>query len=104
MGVESSTADSTEGSSRGRAAMGLDSDSDEDALVETPMDTDKNASARRRKDATLRAELKTISFRGLELTVKARDKGRGLAVPLEGDTLSAILKHMREQVDTRETP
>ena len=49
-------------------------------------------------------ELHTISCRGMELTVKARDKIRGIAVPLEGPTLLVILKHLRERVSAGAVP
>ena len=40
----------------------------------------------------------------MELRVKARDKIRGIAVPLEGPTLLLILRHLRERVATGEIP
>ena len=49
-------------------------------------------------------EFRTISFRGMDLTVKLRDKCRGIAVPLEGDTLVTILRHLREQLCAGEVP
>ena len=75
----------------GRSAMGLDDDSEEDVLAEMPM----QKSARGRK-SNKQSELRTIAFRDMELTAKARDKGRGLVVPLKGDTLVKILNHLRE--------
>ena len=80
----------------GRAAMCLDSDSDEAevALVPTP------APRKLRKDK----KLHIIMFRGMELTDKARDKCRGLAVPLEGETLVAILIHLCEHMFAGEVP
>ena len=49
-------------------------------------------------------ELRTISCRGMEITVKVRDKGWGIAVPLEGPTLLVILRHLRERVSGGEKP
>ena len=91
----------TDTPAKGRAAMHLDSDSDEEVLAETSVD-DK---PRRKKLAChLRPELQTVSFRGLQITAKTRDKGRGIAVPLEGDSLSDILLHLRQQVSTGTVP
>ena len=83
----------------GRSAMGLDDDSEEEALAEMPM----GKPARVRKN-TKQAELRTVSFRGMELTVKARDRGRGIAVPLEGETLVKILNHLRDYMCAGEVP
>ena len=82
----------------GRRGLRFDSDSDNEALEAIPMSEDKSAAARRRRRGEPRAELQTVVYRGLELIVKARDHGRGLAVPLEGETLTTILKHLRAQV------
>ena len=38
------------------------------------------------------------------MTVKVREKGRGIAVPLEGASLSTILRHLREQVLAGDPP
>ena len=84
---------------KGRAAMGLDDDSDEAELALVPSELPHKKA---RKNAA--KELRTISCRGMELTVKARDKIRGIAVPLEGPTLMAILKHLRERMTTGEIP
>ena len=83
--------------------MGLDNDSDEEALAEMPMVDCKRARGVKNKPAP-RAELTTISFRGMEMTVKVREKGRGIAVPLEGASLSTILRHLREQVLAGDAP
>ena len=83
----------------GRSAMGLDEDSEEEVLAEMPM----KKPVRGRK-INKQTELRTISFRGMELTVKARDKGRGLVVPLKGDTLVKILNHLREHMGAAELP
>ena len=86
---------------KGRAAMHLDSDSEEEVLAEAPVD-DK---PRRKKPASnLRSELQTVAFRGMELTAKTRDRGRGIAVPLEGTSLSDILLHLRHQVSIGSVP
>ena len=69
----------TEAPALGRSAMGLDEDSEEDVLAEMPM----KKSVRGRK-INKQMELRTISFRDMELTVKARDKGRGIVAPLDG--------------------
>ena len=87
---------------KGRAAMHLDSDSDEEVLAETPVDQ-----KRQRRGAVgshLRSELQTVSFRGMQITAKTRDKGRGILVPLEGDSLKDILLHLRQQVSTGSVP
>ena len=96
--AEDAPADEPEPKPMGRAAMGLDDDSDEAELALVPSEPHKKV----RKAAA--KELRTISCRGMELTVKARDKVRGIAVPLEGPTLLAILRHLREQVSAGEVP
>ena len=84
---------------KGRAAMGLDDDSDEADLALVPSEPPPKKA---RKNAA--KELRTISCRGMELTVKARDKIRGIAVSLEGPTLLVILRHLRERVSAGEIP
>ena len=79
-------------------ALLLEDDSDVDALNETPMEEDKEASARNRRQERKVAEFRKVTYRGLELSVKARDKGRGVVVPLEGGSLETVLRHLREQV------
>ena len=86
---------------KGRAAMHLDSDSDEGVLAETPVD---DKPCRKKPAYHLRSELQTVSFRGLEITAKTRDKGRGIAVPVEGACLSDIILHLRQQVSTGSVP
>ena len=78
--------------------MGLDDDSDEAELALVPSAPPKKA----RKYAA--KELRTISCRGMEITVKVRDKGWGIAVPLEGPTLLKILKHLHERASADEKP
>ena len=38
------------------------------------------------------------------MTVKVRGRGRGIAAPLEGESLSTILRHLREQVLAGDAP
>ena len=83
---------------KGRSAFGLDDDSDEAELALVPSEPPKKA----RKIVV--KELRTISCRGMELTVKVRDKGWGIAVPLEGPTLLMILKHLHERASADEKP
>ena len=40
----------------------------------------------------------------MQLTVKARDKVRGIAVPLAGETLLTILRHLQAKVSAGEVP
>ena len=63
---------------KGRAAMNLDGDSDEAELAMAPHEPPKKVRKRTGK------ELRNISLRGMQLTVKERDKVRGIAVPLDG--------------------
>ena len=77
-----------------RDVFGFNADSDEEELAARSIKPGKKARVPK-GGAKLRSELKTVKFRGLEITVKKRDKGRGLAVPLEGETLLTILKHLR---------
>ena len=78
--------------------MCLDSDSDEAELALVPHAPQKKV----RKGAG--KELRTISLRGMQLTVKARDKVRGIAVPLAGETLLTILRHLQAKVSAGEVP
>ena len=92
---------------KGRAAMGLDDDSDEAEGAGGSSPKSKKA----RKN--LSEELRTISCRGIEVearnyhtirSIKAGDKTRGIAVPLEGPTLLTILKHLHERASADEKP
>ena len=86
---------------KGRAAMGLDCDSDE---AELAVVAQAAPTRKRPRKVDTQKEFRTVLFREMELTVKARDKCRGIAVPLEGDTLGSILRHLREQVSAGEVP
>ena len=101
VGASSTDTPSKDTPSKGRAAMHLDSDSDEGVLAETPADSTPRS---KKRGSQLRTELQTVSFRGLEITAKTRDKGRGIAVPLEGAGLSDILLYLRRQVSTGTVP
>ena len=81
--------------------MGLDCDSDE---AELAVVAESAPTRKRARKVDTQKEFRAVSFREMELTVKARDKCRGSAVPLEGDTLGAILRHLREQVCAGEVP
>ena len=88
---------------RGRAAMGLDSDSDEEELAAVPAQKQSRRAANRRKKM-LQTELRCVSYAGMELLVKPLRKCKGLAVPLEDETLIRILKHLRKQMQKGEVP
>ena len=73
------------GEAVGRLAVTLDDDSDTEAFEDIPMGEDTDASARiRRQERWKGGEFRLVTFKDLELNVKACDKGRGVAVPLEG--------------------
>ena len=48
--------------------------------------------------------MRTVSYAGMELAFKPRWKCLGIAVPIEGETLLAILKHLRGQLLKGEVP
>ena len=89
---------------RGRGAMGLDSDSEEGALGAAWAESQGGSSAKKRRTRAPRAVWETVQYRDLELVVKQRERGRGVAVPVEGPTLLRILVHMREAVLAGEQP
>ena len=59
---------------------------------------------KRKVYAVVRQEMRTISIAGMELRVKPRVKCHGIAVPLEGDYLLKILKHLRKRLYEGEVP
>ena len=71
----------------GRAALGLDDDSDMEAFVALGEDT-KPA---RRKTLKPPAVWSTVAVRGEELTLRRHPRGRGLFLPLEGPELPLVL-------------
>ena len=89
---------------KGRAAMGLDDDSDEEEVAAMARASKVRKKTSKKVDATVRQEFRTISIAGMELRAKPRWKCHGIAVPLEGDYLLAILKHLRKQLIEGEVP
>ena len=81
-------------------SLALEQDSDAEDLAAMPMHEDKDVSARNRKQVQgmSSGRFVKVAFRGLEFSVKAREKGRGVVVPLEGGSLETVLRHLREQV------
>ena len=80
---------------KGRAALGMDSDSDEEALAEATV----SGSKRSYKTGLPRASSKTfhtIDFHGLELTVKRRARGGGVVMQLS--SLPIFLTYLREKI------
>ena len=95
------------GEPKGRAAMGLDADSDEGEVA--ALDVEARASKKRKPeskkvDATARQEMRTISYAGIKLEFKPRWKCHGILVPAEGDTLPEILKYLRGKLLKGEAP
>ena len=92
---------------KGRAAMGLDDDTDEEEVAATNVEARAStmpAAKKRKVYAVVRQEMRTISIAGMELRVKPRWKCHGIAVPLEGDYLLKILKHLRKRLYEGEVP
>jgi hypothetical protein len=85
-------------------SLALEQDSDAEDLAAMPMHEDKDVSARNRKQVQgmSSGRFVKVAFRGLEFSVKAREKGRGVVVPLEGGSLETVLRHLREQVHSDE--
>lgn len=90
---------------RGRAALGLDSDSDQEQLVALGEDPSPRAS---RPRAGPPAAWSTVSIRGKEVTVRKRPRGRGILLPLDGPDLPAVLgfllEDMRQCVPEKQRP
>jgi hypothetical protein len=89
---------------KGRQALGLDDDSDEELLAAaTPA-----CGGSRRKTATGKTqEFTTIVVDGLSITLKRRFRGRGLLMPLGGEMLVDLIKHLQNQAicdERRELP
>ena len=70
----------------GRAALGLDDDSDMEALVALGEDTKPSS----RKSLKPPAVWSTVAVRGEELTLRRRPRGRGLLLPLDGPELPLV--------------
>ena len=82
--------------SKGRSALGMDSDSDEDALAEATVSRSKRPS----KAALPRASSQTfhtIDFHGVELTVKRRPRGGGVVLQLA--SLPVFLTYLRQRIE-----
>lgn len=80
---------------RGRAAMGLDEDSDQEQLAAQGEESHRGASRLRGGPPAAWA---TVSVRGKELTVRKRPRGRGILVPLEGPDLPVVLGFLLEDM------
>ena len=78
---------SPRGAGKGREALGLQDDSDDDAFM-----AERAPKRARRKKWT--DDFRTIRIKGMEVTVKSRHKGRGVVVPLENGGLLGILQHL----------
>ena len=84
-----------EGAPRGRSALGLDSDSDQEQLVAQGEDSCHGA-ARPRGAAP--AAWATVFLRGKELTLRKRPRGRGILLPLDGPDLPMVLAWLVEDL------
>ncbi len=84
----------TDGPKVGRDALGLDDDSEEEEVAARPPSKARRTVKKRRDD------FRTICFRGMELTAKPRihmrSGGKGVLVPVEGESLLNIVRHLRE--------
>ena len=74
---------------KGVEMLGL-SDSEDDQSVCTPPKPRTRSSRQ-----TVKNELRTVLFENLEITAKARDRGKGVLVQLAGDSMINIIKHLR---------
>ena len=89
------------GGGKGRAALGLDSDSDCEQLAaggDAPRRAPAGTSAR------VPTSWKTIRLRGEELTVRRRRRGRGVLLPVAGSDLPRALAMLRAALSVEATP
>ena len=89
---------------KGREAMCLDDDSEEEEVNAIKGGARAPTTKPTRKVAAAQKEMRKSAYRGMELTWKPRAKCRGIAVPLEGPTLIAIMRHLREQISKGPIP
>ena len=86
---------------RGREAMGLDDDSDEADLQELSGKRPARRSKGQMRAARIeKTALKSVTAEGMQLTARLSPKGLGVLVPVEGDSLSLILNHLKTQVES----
>ena len=82
----------------GRAALGVEEDSDGEELAEA---TKKPSSPKAARNAP---EFQTIEIEDMQITVQRRQRGRGFVVPLEGESLVNILGVLRSKVLSKDEP
>ena len=81
---------------KGRAALGLDEDSDEDVLARA--DTG-STSIKVKKVKPAVQDFVTIKVGGFAVTVKRQYRGRGLLMPLDGTKIIELVRHLRRMAD-----
>ena len=87
---------------KGRAALGLDDDSDEEALAGAD-GPNRRPAKRPRLNTPPSNEWRTVAVHGLEITAKRRARGHGLLVPLVGEKVLAMVRHLHERLNSQET-
>lgn len=81
---------------KGRAALDLESDSDEEALEAVGREPRRSGGGARAPP-----DWRTVEVQGLELRLH-RGKGRRLLIPVEGEDLAKLLSHLRQKADEEE--
>ena len=93
--AEEALQSNTKPAKKGRAALGLESDSDEEALAEaTPVGQKKQPKSAKKLPANT---FHSLNFRGTELVLMRRPRGRGLLLKM--DYLSAFLTHVKKEIE-----
>ena len=87
---------------KGRSALGLDDDSDEETLAAAD-GSHVSPTKRPRLTPQPSNDWRTVAINGLEITAKRRARGHGLLVPLVGDRLLAMVQHLNERLLSQDT-
>ena len=67
------------GEMKGRAALGLEDDSDEEQFLQ-------QQPCKKARRVKIPSDFQTISFNGMEITAKPRHRGRGVVIPVDGES------------------
>ena len=81
---------------KGRAALGLDEDSDEEVLARA--DTGSTASKPKKLKAAVQ-DFVSVKVNGFVVTVKRKYRGRGLLMPLDGPKIVGLVRHLQRRAD-----
>ena len=90
--------------SKGREALGIDDDSDEESLAKAleikDGESKGNNEAKRKNTARQRRSFQTITIDGLALTVSRRKRYRGIVMPVDGPSLPSLLTYLKAKLQS----